>query len=70
MPADQADIEWNLWNQMHNDLAKLSTVGVNRVVPGANHYIQLDKPDAVVDAVGEMVTTARQRGIEHSSTTR
>ena len=66
MPADQAATEWNLWNQMHNDLAKLSTVGVNRVVPGANHYIQLDKPDAVVEAVEEVVTTTRQRKMRHN----
>jgi pimeloyl-ACP methyl ester carboxylesterase len=66
IPADQAAVEWNLWNQMHNDLAKLSTVGVNRVVQGANHYIQLDKPDAVVDAVEEVVTTTRQRRTGHN----
>jgi pimeloyl-ACP methyl ester carboxylesterase len=52
MPADQAATEWKLWKQMHNDLAKLSIAGVNRVVPGANHYIQLDKPNAVIEAGG------------------
>lgn len=61
MPADQAALEWKLWNQMHNDLIKLSTVGVNRVVKGANHYIQLDKPDVVVNAVEEVVKTVWHR---------
>jgi pimeloyl-ACP methyl ester carboxylesterase len=46
---------------MHDDLAKLSTVGVNRIVPGANHYIQLDQPNAVAGAVTEVVTSARRR---------
>lgn len=61
MPADQAATEWRLWNQMHDDLARLSTAGENRVVAGANHYIQFDKPDAVVGAVGEVVAAARKR---------
>jgi pimeloyl-ACP methyl ester carboxylesterase len=61
LPADQAKAEWSNWNRMHNDLAKLSTVGVNRVVPGANHYIQLDKPDAVVGAVKDVLSAARHR---------
>ena len=56
MPTDQAETEWNIWNKMHDDLAKLSKAGVNRVVPGANHYIQLDKPDVVVDAVLEILS--------------
>ena len=61
LPADQAATEWKLWNQMHDELAKLSTAGSNRVVRGANHYIQFDKPGVVVDAVGEVVAAARLR---------
>jgi hypothetical protein len=60
-PPDQAAAEWTVWNKLHDDVARLSTIGVNRVVPGANHYIQLDKPQAVVDAVGEVVTAARHQ---------
>lgn len=65
MPADQAETEWTLWNQMHDELAKLSTVGVNRVVSGANHYIQLDKPDEVVDAIKEVLAAARRKKSKH-----
>ena len=61
LPADQAAVEWKLWNQMHDDLAKLSTAGSNRVVKGANHYIHVDKPDVVVDAVSEVVESARRQ---------
>jgi pimeloyl-ACP methyl ester carboxylesterase len=43
----------------HADLAKLSTRGVNRRVPGANHYIQRTRPQAVLDAVAEVVREAR-----------
>jgi pimeloyl-ACP methyl ester carboxylesterase len=66
LPADQAAIEWKLWNQMHEDLAKLSTVGSNRVVKGANHYIHIDKPDVVIDAVSEVVTSARRQRKEEN----
>jgi len=61
MPKDQAEAEWTAWNRLHDDLAKLSTRGINRAIAGANHYIQLDKPDAVVDAVREVLAAARQR---------
>jgi pimeloyl-ACP methyl ester carboxylesterase len=59
LPKDQAELEWKLWNGLHDNLARLSTAGVNRVVPGSGHYVHLDKPDAVVDAVTEVVTAAR-----------
>jgi pimeloyl-ACP methyl ester carboxylesterase len=61
LTADQAETEWTLWNRMHDEVARLSTIGSNRVVPGANHYIQLDQPDAVVEAVAEVAAAARRR---------
>ena len=62
LPRDQAQLEWKLWNGMHDKLARLSSAGINRVVPGSGHYIHLDKPDAVVDAVAEVVSRAREAG--------
>lgn len=61
LSADQAETEWTLWNRMHGEVARLSTIGSHRVVEGANHYIQLDRPDAVVEAVHEVVMAARRR---------
>jgi pimeloyl-ACP methyl ester carboxylesterase len=58
-PADQAEAEWTLWNQLHDQVASLSTRGVNRPVQDAGHYIQLDQPQAVVDAVAEVVNEVR-----------
>jgi pimeloyl-ACP methyl ester carboxylesterase len=43
------------WIQMHDDLAHLSSRGVHRVIKGSGHEIQLDKPQAVVDAVEEVL---------------
>nr|WP_295783751.1 alpha/beta hydrolase [Rhodoferax sp.] len=48
-----------LWVTLHDDVAKLSTRGVNEIVPGAKHYIQLDKPQAVIDAITRVVAMAQ-----------
>jgi len=44
---------------MHDEIAKLSTRGSNRVVPGAAHSIHIDKPQAVIDATLEVLKQAR-----------
>lgn len=49
------DAKNQLWMELHDALASLSTRGVNRVVPGAGHYIQFDQPDAVIGAVSEVL---------------
>jgi pimeloyl-ACP methyl ester carboxylesterase len=61
LPPDEAQTERRLWTQMHDQVAALSTAGSNRVVLGSGHYIHLNKPDAVVDAISEVVTAARSR---------
>ena len=45
--------------QGHDRLAKLSTRGRNRVIPGTSHYIQIIKPEAVISAVDEVVDAAQ-----------
>jgi pimeloyl-ACP methyl ester carboxylesterase len=44
----------------HEHDAHLSTHGEQILVPDAGHWIQLDAPDAVVDAVRRVVTAIRQ----------
>ena len=56
--AEQAAVD-EVWREMHDETMKLAPRGVNRVVAGAGHYIQQDKPDAVVDAVTEVVAQVR-----------
>jgi pimeloyl-ACP methyl ester carboxylesterase len=51
-----------LWTKMHDEMAALSTVGVNRPVAGSGHYIQLEKPAVVISAVQEVVAKARAGG--------
>src|SRR5262249_17803482 len=59
MTADEAETEWRIWNHLHDQVAALSTRGVNRPVQDAGHYIQVDQPRAVVDAIFEVVDAAR-----------
>jgi pimeloyl-ACP methyl ester carboxylesterase len=48
-----------IWNAMHADLARLSSRGVHRVIKNSGHEIQLDQPQAVIDAVGEVLSQLR-----------
>ena len=45
---------------MHDEVARLSSRGINRSVPGASHRMMLSAPQAVIDAVNEVVTEIRQ----------
>jgi len=49
------------WYDMHNEIAALSARGRQRIVPGVSHYIQGLKPQAVIDAVAEVLTEVRGR---------
>ena len=46
--------------RMHKEVAALSTRGSERVVPGAGHIIQADKPQAVVKAINEVLDQVRR----------
>ena len=59
-PEQNAQIE-KAWRAGHDRLAALSAKGVNRVVPGSGHYIQIGQPGAVVDAIREAVMAMREK---------
>jgi hypothetical protein len=44
-----------VWIRLQRDLAHLSTRGVHRVIKNSGHHIQLDRPQAVIDAVDEVL---------------
>jgi pimeloyl-ACP methyl ester carboxylesterase len=50
-----------VWSQMHDEMTVLSSAGQHRVIKGAGHFIQGDQPQAVIDAVNEVVATARAK---------
>lgn len=45
---------------LHDDQASWSTRSWHRVLTDANHYVQIDRPDAVIDATRQVVDTVRQ----------
>ena len=57
IPAEEA-----AWNKGHDELAALSTRGVNARVPGAPHFIHDAKPQVVIDAIEQVVREARESG--------
>ncbi|OYW45283.1 MAG: hypothetical protein B7Z08_03560 [Sphingomonadales bacterium 32-68-7] len=64
-PPEQiaASAAWDAhWNRAHDELAALSSRGVNARVPGANHNIQGSKPQVVIDALEAVVAEARAAG--------
>lgn len=48
-----------LWEDLHTQIASMSTRGVNIIVPNSTHYIQYEHPQIVVDAVMQAVDIAR-----------
>ena len=61
-----------IWPTLQKELAALSTNSDLRIIPGSQHYIQQERPDAVVDAVsGGRAASVRTdleflEGAEHS----
>ena len=52
-----------VWLQGHETLANLSSTGVHRIVDGAPHMIHFSKPDAVIDAVSEVLANVARSPI-------
>jgi pimeloyl-ACP methyl ester carboxylesterase len=48
------------WEKMQEDLSHLSTRGAQLIAKNSAHYIQIDRPEIVVDAVHGVVNQARQ----------
>jgi len=59
LPPDLAKPTNEAWEKMQEDLARLSTRGTQEIVKNSSHYIQIDRPDVVVDAVRTVVERAR-----------
>jgi pimeloyl-ACP methyl ester carboxylesterase len=59
LPEDLVKPTNDAWEQMQEDLAHLSTRGKQTVAKNSGHYIQIDRPDMVVDAIREIVEQAR-----------
>ena len=54
-PEIYAEIS-KVWSEMQIELAALSTSGEQRVIDNAEHYIQHDNPNAVIQAIRDVLT--------------
>lgn len=59
LPAGLAKPTNEAWEKMQEDLAHLSTRGTQTIAKNSSHYIQIDRPDVVIDAVGGLVEQVR-----------
>ncbi len=50
---------WREWKLEHDRIAELSSIGTDNVVANAGHYIQIDRPAAVIAAVDKVVDEVR-----------
>lgn len=59
LPADLAKPTNDAWEKMQQELAHLSTRGTQVIAKNSAHYIQIDRPDLVIDAVRNVVEQTR-----------
>jgi len=70
LPPDLAKPVNEAWEKMQEELARLSSRGTQIIAKNSAHYIQLDRPDVVIDAVRNVVQQVRQLENASSATTR
>jgi pimeloyl-ACP methyl ester carboxylesterase len=59
-----------LWEDLHNQIAAMSTHGVNEIVPRSSHAIQTDRPEIVIDAIRQVMAIATRNAKEPVSTSK
>jgi hypothetical protein len=59
LPQDLVQPINRAWNQMQEELSHLSTRGTQEVAKNSGHYIQLDRPDLVIEAVHRVFDQAK-----------
>ncbi len=59
IPLAQQRAAWILGKRLHDRIAALSSRGINFVIAGSEHAIQIDHPFAVISAVDEVEDQAR-----------
>jgi pimeloyl-ACP methyl ester carboxylesterase len=52
---------WRIWKELHGELARESTRGEQEIVPGSGHFIQVDRPAAVIQAIRRLWDQFQQK---------
>ena len=63
LPAELRTTVNAVWEQMQEELGHLSTQGKQNIAKNSSHYIQIDRPELVIDEVRKVVNSARERSI-------
>ena len=50
----------DFWRRLHDEIAAHAAHGSNRLVAHSGHMMMFDRPDAITDAVTEVITKARK----------
>jgi pimeloyl-ACP methyl ester carboxylesterase len=66
LPEDLVKPTNDVWQQMQTELAKLSTRGTQVIAKNSGHYIQLDRPDVVIEGIRNVVGQVRAVGAPSS----
>ena len=56
----ERDNDYRDWLANHQAIADLSSRGMHKVVENSGHYIQVDQPQAVIDAIVDVLTTSEK----------
>lgn len=64
LPQAMQDRRTMVWEQMHNEVAAMSTHGVNWIVPRSGHTINYDRPEIVIDAIEQALAIAARQASE------
>jgi pimeloyl-ACP methyl ester carboxylesterase len=59
LPADLAKPTNDAWEKMQEELAHLSSKGTQAIAKNSGHYIQIDRPEMVINAVHSVVEQVR-----------
>ena len=65
LPEDLVKPTNDAWQQMQEELSHLSTKGTRVIAKGSGHYIQIDRPEVVIEAVHNILDQARRT--QHTS---
>jgi pimeloyl-ACP methyl ester carboxylesterase len=60
LPEDLVKPTNDAWQQMQAELSHLSTKGTRVIAKGSGHYIQIDRPEVVIEAVHNILDQARR----------
>ena len=59
LPSDLAQQTNQAWEKMQEEMAHLSTRGTQAIAKNSAHYIQINRPEIVVEAIHNVVNQVR-----------